>query len=466
MVQEFLSQLARGVKVAPPSIVIEVSLIDEDVFARLHGAHNLEKTPLACPGLRIIIEPDPDSEAELMNYFSKGMKLIPIEFYRVEWRSFADALLVTKPKAITAARIDSTTIRSTSGIDYHLREMLDEHLQPEDRAKVAIAFREVKELMTDNHLKEVNDKISKIDGPLSGEQLALAMDHSSRASWNSSVIPHIADIPFAMSGQGQQAAVKIALAMGRSAESARVATIEEPENHLSHASLNKLLSKIQSLMSHGQQLFITTHSSYVLNRLGLDKLQFVSDGDVKHISGISDETARYFQKLPGYDTLRIVLSERCVLVEGPSDEMIFERFYFDKFGKRPIEDRTEVISVRGLSHRRFMELAKLLNKRCSAIRDLDKSSKAEIEVKFKDLTEPASRQLFVGSLEAGETLEPQLLHHNSEDSLRSIMGIKKEINLLDWMTDHKTESAIRIAESPIILSPPTYIAEAIAFIHG
>jgi hypothetical protein len=45
------------------------------------------------------------------------------------------------------------------------------------------------------------------------------------------------------------------------------------------------------------------HSSYVLNRLGLD-------------------------------TLRLVLADRIVLGEGPSDEIVFERFYRDVHGER------------------------------------------------------------------------------------------------------------------------------------
>ena len=37
----------------------------------------------------------------------------------------------------------------------------------------------------------------------------------------------------------------------------------------------------------------------------------------------------YFKKLPGYDTLRLVLAKRVILVEGPSDELVVQRAYRD-----------------------------------------------------------------------------------------------------------------------------------------
>lgn len=63
--------------------------------------------------------------------------------------------------------------------------------------------------------------------------------------------------------------------MNRHAGHAKYVTIEEPENHLSHTSLATLLDRMGALASDDQQLFITTHSSSVLNRLGIEALQFL-----------------------------------------------------------------------------------------------------------------------------------------------------------------------------------------------
>jgi hypothetical protein len=56
-----------------------------------------------------------------------------------------------------------------------------------------------------------------------------------------------------LSGQGQQAAIKIALAMGRAASDAQTVMIEEPENHLSHTNLNKLLARIDDVAGNEQR---------------------------------------------------------------------------------------------------------------------------------------------------------------------------------------------------------------------
>jgi len=296
--------------------------------------------------------------------------------------------------------------------------------------------------------------------------MSLAMDQSSRASWDSSVVPHVAEVPFAMAGQGQQAAIKISLAMGRTAQKVRVVMVEEPENHLSYTSLNVLLNRIAELVSEEQQLFITTHSSYVLNRLGLDGLRLISNGSVAQFDELTKATVEYFKKLPGYDTLRMVLAHKFVLVEGPSDEILFERFYRDTTGRRPLEDGIDVFSMRGLSLQRCLEVAKLLDKHCAVLRDNDGKDPQDLEADLGDLIDGSRRRVFIGEVDLGKTLEPQILSANSDDLLRRILGRTTRADLETWMTNNKTDAALRIAESDEELTPPPYFTDAIEFIRG
>jgi putative ATP-dependent endonuclease of the OLD family len=66
--------------------------------------------------------------------------------------------------------------------------------------------------------------------------------------------------------------------------------IEEPENHLSHTSLQRLIARIETLAGDAQQVFIGTHSSFVLNRIGIDKLVLLNDGQATKLSGLTDPT--------------------------------------------------------------------------------------------------------------------------------------------------------------------------------
>lgn len=467
LVSDFFAKRANGEKPAPPEIMIEVFLKNSDELQRLVGAYNSDTPVRDCPGVALRVGPNPEYGAEIEEHLKSDTSILPVEYYKVDWRTFGDLALTAKPKELSTAVIDSRTIRSTSGVDYHLRQMLQDHLDPSEKAKVSLAFRRVKEQMTSAHLQDVNMKMSALSGSLDDRPLSLAMDQSLHGSWDSSVVPHVAEIPFAMAGQGQQAAIKIALALGHRASSARVVMIEEPENHLSHTSLNKLLAEIEALVTEDQQLFIATHHSFVLNRLGLDSLLFVADGGTSSFADISEDTVRYFKRLPGYDTLRMVLADRIVLVEGPSDEILFERFYKEAKGRRPIEDGIDVVSMRGLAVARCLELARVLGKRCAVLRDNDGREPDDIRGDLGDLLEVGRRQLFTGEVAQGSTLEPQVLSANPDDALmRRALGVSDRADLLTWMTNNKTEAALQLAETAEVIAPPGYFTEAIGFING
>jgi len=51
------------------------------------------------------------------------------------------------------------------------------------------------------------------------------------------------------------------------------------------------------------------------------------------LNDLLDSTKAYFKKLPGHDTLRMILAKRTILVEGPSDELIVTKAFLQKHGK-------------------------------------------------------------------------------------------------------------------------------------
>jgi len=335
-----------------------------------------------------------------------------------------------------------------------------------EKAEISLGFRNIKASMTEGALAPVNGRLLTLEASLQAEPLALAMDQTSRTSWSSVVTPHVDGLPFAMAGHGQQAAIKISLAMKRHSEKVTIVMIEEPENHLSHTSLTTLLDRIQALATVDQQLFISTHSAYVLNRLGLDALHLLNRNNVSRITELDPSTVRYFQRLPGYDTLRLVLAKKVVLVEGPSDEIIFERVYSDLFSRRPMADGIDVISMRGLALARCLELCASINKPVAAMRDNDGVEPEDLRESVKSWLDGMSRELFIGSVPDGRTLEPQLITANGEAHLREVLKITAAANLETWMAREKTEGALRIANSKKVFTPPEYMQAAAEFIHN
>ena len=463
-VEEFYGNLKSGKGPAWPEIHIETFLESRDDLQDLCGAINSDVPTRACPGVSLHVVPDPDFADEREEWVKDPSVLLPVEYYTIDWRSFADVVLAHRPRQLAVAVIDSRTVSSATGVDYHLRSILSDSLDPTERAALSVAYRQVKADISDTALKSVNKRMANEHASLHDRSITLAMDQSARTSWEGAVTPHVSDVPFSMSGQGQQAAIKIALAMSRHSATAPFLMIEEPENHMTHTSLTTLLARIEQLAGDDQQVFIATHSSYVINRLGLDGLHLLGGAIPIRLSDLSPETVAYFRRLPGYDTLRIVLAAKVVLVEGPSDEIVFERFFRDRFGQRPMERGIDVVSMRGLSLRRCLELCAALDKTVAAMCDNDGLPVTDVREPVAEWLSPGQRQLFIGQPEHGSTLETQLMHCNDEASLRDTLGLTSRADLRMWMLREKTEGALRIADSQRVLTPPDYILEAVEFI--
>lgn len=465
-VKSFMNNRLKNIPASFPEILIELYFEDLPELQILCGAVNTHVPTIACPGVSMRISINPDYAIELEEWAKSPTILLPVEFYRCEWKSFADKELTTRPKVLATAIINSHTVRTSSGIDYHLRQILGDQLEPSERAQISLEYRRVKASMSNTALNTINIRMNSVHATLHNRPISLAMDQSARTSWEGVVTPHVDDVPFSMSGQGQQSAIKISLAMHRNAGNAKFVMIEEPENHLTHTSLVTLLSRIESLAGDQQQLFVTTHSSFVLNRLGLDALLLMGKNIIGKLSMLNPDTVDYFKKLPGYDTLRIVLAKKIVLVEGPSDEIIFERIFYDFYGKYPMECGIDVLSMRGLSIARGLELCAALNKPITALRDNDGIDPSDLRDSVKTWLKNGERELFIGEVNQGKTLEPQLIHHNDEILLREILGVTDHADLLKWMTREKTEAALRISASSKKIVPPEYILNAVQFAHG
>ena len=454
-----------------PEILIEAYLedIDDPHLQKLKGAVNELKEDV--PGLRVRIAPSPDYAEELDRYRQDpdAPHLVLSDYYDVEWQSFDGNIIGRAPKGTSVAVIDSKTIRSTAGLDHHTRQLLTDFVDEATGAGISIAMRSAREQVTASTLQTIEAHRDKETGEsLHDKPITLRMDQSAGAAWQNSVIPTVQGIPFALAGEGQQASVKVALALSQSRTKTKLALIEEPENHLSHTRLRRLLARIEQLSS-GRQVVVTTHSSFVLNRLGLDQLLLVSGGQARRIDGITADTAKYFKKLSGYDSLRVVLADRAVLVEGPSDELIFQRAYRDaNNGRSPMDDGIDVISMSGLAFRRALELATILDRRVAVVRDNDGKAVTELEGELDEWLKPQRRQLFVGDPDLGKTLEPQIVSHNSDQAVLNALLGRKDARLDSthkWMHDNKTESALRILEAVATsFTTPAYIADAVKFV--
>ncbi len=276
-------------------------------------------------------------------------------------------------------------------------------------------------------------------------------------------------VPFEQIGFGSQNSIKVELAIDNSAENVNLILMEEPENNLSHTNMAKLISKVSN--SDGKQIFISTHSSFVANKLSLGNLLLVQKGQVTSFKALPDDTKAYFQKLPGYDTLRVVLAERVILVEGPTDDLIIQRAYFDKYGLLPISKGIDIISVGALAFKRYCDIAIVLGKCLAIVTDNDGDIQENITAKYSGYLDKPFLHFFYEQNTQLRTIEPSVLSVNcggdgqpTDDFKTAIskngsMMDKNYDGILSFMSGNKSEWAMRIFDSETKISYPQYIED-------
>ncbi|MGD0713476.1 MAG: AAA family ATPase [Gaiellaceae bacterium] len=422
-VTNYVSRIQAGEKVQPPELIVDL-FIDPAVgdIAALRGTNNLLRED--APGLRVRASFNPAYNDEYLAFISSpaDVSAVPTEYYQVEWLSFGANAVTARSIPASLSRIDASAIRLQSGADYYLQQIIQEQLPPTERAELARAYRTLREAFAANQsIQRMNTNLAAAESDLTDRRLSLSIDISSKTAWESSLVPHLDELPFQFIGNGSQSSLKILLALNRSVDDAHVVLIEEPENHLSPGSLNALIKRIAD-RCEGKQVLVSTHSSYVLNKLGLDRLVLLHGQASTRLSKLPPDTLSYFKKLSGYDTLRLVLAKRVVLVEGPSDELLVQRAYLDRYGRLPLEAGIDVINARGLSFKRFLDIAKPLGVRVSVITDNDGRTAAEVLAGYAAYLDGSLITIHTGELDSGKTLEPQVIAANGREQMNRVLA--------------------------------------------
>lgn len=471
---KYLQSLETASPLQPPAITIELFFSgSSSELAELEGDGNSEKAK--CSGVVYKIEFDEENFRGPYEELVKAgaLRSIPVEYYTTTMRSFARKGITARNIPIKSALIDSSSTRLQNGSDVYVSRIIRDVLEEKERASISQAHRKLKEaFVADPNLKLINERITQA-AKISQKAVSISVDLSSQTAWESSLMTYIDHIPFQYIGKGEQCVIKTKLALSakKNAEATAI-LLEEPENHLSHSRLNELIADLTE--QHGQkQIIISTHSSFVANKLGLDNLIVLRGGEVVRISELN--SSDFFRKLAGYDTLRLALAAKVILVEGDSDELIVQRAYMDaNAGRLPIQDGIDVISV-GTAFLRFLELAHALTIPVAVVTDNDGDT-AAVEKKYAAYKGSDKIRICfdpdvdTGALEVKgkpfnyNTLEPKVLKANSRATLNAILGTSAadDDQLRVHMRANKTDSALAIFESTTKIAYPEYILKAIA----
>ena len=480
-VREYLLSINTDTPLPPPEILIEVyfaqSSEDEQSDYELFkgdGNHSRESASGIC--FRTMFSEKYRDEYNAI-IKTKQLNSLPIEYYAIALMSFARKDITARSIPIKTSLIDSSNYNYQNGSDLYVSRIIRNSLDTDDIVGVAQAYRRMLETFSgDEVIEQVNSKLDSGES-LTKRKVQLSVDLGTKSAWESSLIVKIDEIPFHHVGKGTQCIVKTELALvTRQAQKAPIILIEEPESHLAFANLNSFINAM-SLKLQGRQIIMTTHSSFVANKLGLDNLILLNNLKTLRLKDISSDTKAFFQKLQGYDTLRFLLCKKAILCEGDSDELIIQKAYMlNHDGRLPIEDGIDVISVR-LSFLRYLELAEMLQKPTVVVTDNDGDVVA-LEEKYKGYIGKDEREYIricydsvvdVGSLKIGNsaynynTLEPKMLKSNGLVAINAIFetAYSDEDSLRVYMKQHKTDCALAVFFTSEKIVFPGYIVEAI-----
>ena len=294
----------------------------------------------------------------------------PFEFYVVRFFTFSGEAYSGYSRFLKCLTIDSSQINGEYANREYIKSIYESSVDLPARANLKNEYRQQKVQFKNTNLKAINDGLGIYDFALrSGANFNLETDITLTQD----------DIPINERGKGQQCFIKTEFALTRNSEGKKIDTIllEEPENHLSHTNMKRLISKISE--SHQNQIIIATHSSLISTRLDLRNSILLNSASVNPLTlrELTDPTAKFFMKAPDNNILEFVLSNKVILVEGDAEYILFNSLYSKGTGRTLEEDGVHVISVGGTSFKRYMELARTLGIRTAVIRDNDQDYQAK-----------------------------------------------------------------------------------------
>ncbi|WP_214529698.1 ATP-dependent nuclease [Staphylococcus pseudintermedius] len=367
------------------------SLDDIEGLYQIEYRYIIENTKQLLEHLKIILDGKTQDDIDKMK-----LNLLPIEMYRYsvvipktnEQVAFTD-LSNFKYDSLAAERDDFSQKNTQLG-SQALVSLLQNKLGNEQKIKVEASygrfFEDLKEISNLEGIFNWQENSDIENAKEFFEQISLLPNMPSISSLLNNVKLGIGDEYLHSQGLGYRNLIYLLVMMNslevNSEAALNILTVEEPEAHLCISNEKLLTSFINTNINSTDQIqvFISTHSSEFLNKLELKNVTVVKEGKAFSLSSVVKETELdYLAKKPNLDFLKFLFSRKCILVEGPSEEMLIKSYL--AYQKNSLND-IEVISL----HKGFKSMLGIwlkVNKntahRIGIIRDFDNQANAQQE---------------------------------------------------------------------------------------
>lgn len=438
-----------------PHLYIEIYL-SEQGKAELNGSNNSKK--VICDGLKLECIPIDEYSKEIEEVLKDTHPNFPFEYYAIRFSTFAGESYSSSKKYIRHLMLDSSLINNEYATREYTKSIYKANTNIINRNKNENLYRKNKEIFETEALAELNDLLS---------EYKFSIRTNAKSNLETDLIITEQEIPIESKGKGRQCFIKteFALRKNEGEHTLDVLLLEEPENHLSHSNMKKLIQKI--LESNNKQLLIATHNSLISTRLDLRKTIFLNSTSITPfvLKDLPEDTAKFFIKAPDNNVLEFVLSKKVILVEGDAEFILIDSLYSKASGGTSlIEDGVHVISIGGTSFKRYLDIAQLLKIKTAVIRDNDGNYQKNCVDNYSSFTQP-NLGIFSDKENLRSTFEICFYEDNKEICDELFLPGRTKLSVQEYMLKNKADAAFELLDKKgTELVVPAYIQEAIAWI--
>lgn len=436
-----------------PTLCIEVYFNEQHNF-ELSGKNNSDE--VICDGLKLEIVPNDEISKDIKSILEQAEPVFPFEFYSIKFSTFSGDTYSGYKKYFRHILVDNSQISSEYAIREYVKDMYNAFTDSVSKNNHQNEYRKHKETFKTNVLTDLNTKVPDYD---------FAIRNNSKSNLETDLTLTESNINIENKGKGIQCFIKTKFALSKTEDNLDVVLLEEPENHLSHINMKRLIREI--IGASQKQIIISTHSNLISTRLNLRNSILLNSNSTLPVSlkEIDEETANFFIKAPDNNLLEFVLSKKVILVEGDAEFILMESF-FKSITKEEIElSNVHILSVDGTSFKRYLEIAKVLKIKTAVIRDNDGDYDANCVARYSDYAEFGFIKIFSETDPELSTFEKSIYDSNTALCDELFLPGRVSLSVIDYMLKDKAEVAFQLLEKKAgEIEVPEYIKSAIEWI--
>jgi predicted ATP-dependent endonuclease of OLD family len=455
-INSFLKSGKEYVKL--PILSVELYLNEQNNL-KLNGKDNSDGK--GCDGLQLICEPNDLLSKEIKDILQQKEPNFPFEYYTISFRTFSGESYTGYSNFVKHLLLDNSQINAEYATREYVKTLYSSNVIDSEKNRHQNEYRKAKDNFKNEILIDLNKRVDKY---------SFTIRSNSKSNLENDLTIAENDINIENKGKGRQCFIKTDFALTKKTKNKDIdiLLIEEPENHLSHINMKKLINRIiESVKNEEKQLFITTHNDLISSRLDLRKTILLNSNSSTSLklTGLKEKTAEFFIKAPNNRILELILSKKVILVEGDAEFILLESFFENHTQKLLSDSDVHIISVGGTSFKRFLDISTILNIKTVVIRDNDSDFQTYCIDRYSDYNDNPQINICFDKDNTRRTFEISLYEENKE-LVESLFGPKRKgLSIQDYMLKNKTEAALELLiQTQQNISIPDYIKEAIEWI--